>query len=87
MEAVVVDLGDRVGVLRPLPTAATCTKCHGTVERLSPDVRDLLATAYPQDKATGFEEGDLRGFIWAEAPVGSAPTPSKTPLEHAVPRF
>lgn len=87
VETVVVDLGDRVGVLRPLPTAATCTKCHGAVERLSADVKDLLATAYPQDKATGFEEGDLRGFIWAEAPVGPAPTPSKRPLEPAVPRF
>jgi mono/diheme cytochrome c family protein len=29
----------------------------------------LLEAAYPQDRATGFEEGDLRGFIWAEAPV------------------
>lgn len=86
-EAVVVDLGDRVGVLRPLPTAATCTKCHGSAERLSPEVRDLLATAYPQDKATGFEEGDLRGFIWAEAPVGATPTSPRTPRDQGVPRF
>jgi Protein of unknown function (DUF3365) len=87
VEGVVVDLGDRVGVLKPIPTAATCTKCHGSAERLSPDLRNLLATAYPLDKATGFEEGDLRGFIWAEAPVGAAPTPSKSPLEHRVPLF
>jgi mono/diheme cytochrome c family protein len=72
-----VDLGDRVGVLRPLPTAATCTKCHGSAERLSPEVRAILAAAYPQDKATGFEEGDLRGFIWAESPLGA---PSETPF-------
>lgn len=80
VETTVVDLGDHVGVLRPLPTAATCTKCHGSAERLSPDVRDLLATAYPRDKATGFEEGDLRGFIWAEAPLGP---PSETPFARA----
>jgi len=76
-EAVVVDLGDRVGVLRPLPTLSVCAQCHGPVERLSPEVRALLATAYPQDRATGFEEGDLRGFIWAEAPV-AAPAKAAT---------
>ena len=46
-----------------------------------------LATGRVSARIQRFEEGDLRGFIWAEAPVGSAPTPSKTPLEHAVPRF
>ena len=79
VEAVVVDLGDRVGVLRPLPTAAACTRCHGRAERLSPDVRGFLATAYPQDRAIGFEVGDLRGFIWAEAPLGTTPASSPTP--------
>ena len=79
VEAVVVDLGDRVGVLRPLPTAAACTQCHGRAERMSPDVRAFLETAYPQDRATGFEEGDLRGFIWAEAPVSAAAPSSEAP--------
>jgi mono/diheme cytochrome c family protein len=80
VEAVVVDLGDRVGVLRPIPTAAACTQCHGPAERLSPDVRAFLETAYPQDRAKGFEEGDLRGFIWAEAPVNTVATSSKAPI-------
>lgn len=70
VEAVVVDLGDRVGVLRPIPTMAPCVQCHGPAERLLPDVRALIKAAYPKDRAIGFEEGDLRGFIWAEAPVG-----------------
>ncbi len=77
-EAVVVDLGDRVGVLRPLPTAAVCTQCHGAAERLSAEVKALLEAAYPQDRATGFEEGDLRGFIWAEAPVVATPAKAAT---------
>jgi len=79
VEAVVVDLGDRVGVLRPLPTAAACTQCHGRAERMSPDMKAFLQTAYPQDRATGFEEGDLRGFIWAEAPVSAAAPSSEAP--------
>ena len=84
VEAVVVDLGDRVGVLRPLPTAAPCTQCHGPAEGLSPDVRAFLETAYPEDRAAGFEEGDLRGFIWAEAPVGMTPASSGSARQGAV---
>ncbi len=73
VDALVLDLGDRVGVLRPISTAAPCVQCHGAAERLSPEVRAFIKTAYPKDRATGFEEGDLRGFIWAEAPLGPAP--------------
>lgn len=68
VEAVVVDLEDRVGVLRPIHTAPPCLQCHGPAEGLSPDVRAFLKTAYPKDRAIGFQEGDLRGFIWAETP-------------------
>jgi hypothetical protein len=62
------DLGDRVGVLRPIATADTCTSCHGAPSSIEPQVRDVLATAYPGDKATGFAPGDLRGWMWAEVP-------------------
>jgi hypothetical protein len=75
----VVDLGDRVGVLRPIATAGVCLRCHGTAGSLAPEVRGYLETAYPGDRAIGFEEGDLRGFAWAEAPVDAATTPSETP--------
>ena len=27
-----------------------------------------LAASYPQDQATGFGAGDLRGWMWAEVP-------------------
>jgi len=66
VEAVVVDLGDRLGVLRPIPTGAMCTQCHGPAERLAPQVKGFLSAAYPDDRATGFEEGDLRGWFWVE---------------------
>ena len=65
---VVVDLGDRIGLLRPLPTIALCTSCHGAADQMAPDLRQALAAAYPDDQATGFAEGDLRGFAWAELP-------------------
>lgn len=67
-QAVVVDLGARVGVLRPIPVGAVCLSCHGPSEALAPEVAAELRQGYPEDHATGFREGDLRGFFWAEAP-------------------
>jgi hypothetical protein len=79
VEPTVVDLGDRVGVLRPIATAGVCLQCHGPAGRLSPEVRAYLETAYPGDRAIGFEEGDLRGFAWAEAPLRAATAPPQAP--------
>lgn len=56
-------------VLRPLPVGAPCLVCHGPVESIPPDVRDLLAAKYPDDAATGYALGDLRGALWAESTV------------------
>lgn len=36
-----------------------CTVCHGT--NIAPEVQAEIARAYPADKATGFEPGQLRG--------------------------
>jgi hypothetical protein len=66
VEAVVVDLGDRVGVLRPIGTVGACTTCHGPRDRQPEPLQRLLAESYPKDQALGFAEGDLRGFFWAE---------------------
>jgi len=64
----VFDLGDRVGVLRPIGMAGACLHCHGAADRLAPGVAAALAAGYPADQATGYAEGDLRGYFWAEAP-------------------
>lgn len=71
----VVDLGERVGVLRPIATAGVCLQCHGPATGLSPEVRTFLAAAYPDDRAVGFAAGDLRGFAWGEAPLDGALAP------------
>ena len=62
------DLGDRVGVLQPMPLGAVCLGCHGAT--LAPEVTAALSEKYPGDRATGFAEGDLRGYFWAEVPKG-----------------
>ena len=57
---------DGLGVLLPIRMKATCTHCHGDAEQISPDVKIALATTYPNDHATGFSEGDIRGYFWVE---------------------
>ena len=63
-----VDLGNRVGVLRPIGTADTCTRCHGADDEVRRNIGAALAAAYPEDRATGFAPGDVRGWMWAEVP-------------------
>lgn len=45
--------------LRAIPTQAVCLGCHGA--EVSAEVREVLAQRYPQDEATGFALGELRG--------------------------
>lgn len=65
--ATVVDLGDRVAVLRPIAVTPACLGCHGGPDRVAPEVKAALDALYPADEATGLSEGDLAGFYWAEA--------------------
>ena len=62
----VVDLGDRIGVLRPMAQQEICASCHGPANRISPSVRKLLAERYPSDRAIGFANGEIRGWFWVE---------------------
>jgi len=68
VEGFAVDLGDKVGVLRPIAERAMCAGCHGPAEALSPAVRSVLADRYPVDRAVGFKEGEIRGWFWVEMP-------------------
>jgi hypothetical protein len=63
-----VDLGDRIGLLRPIVAAQACTRCHGSLEEIAPDVRERLSIEYPDDRAVGYAAGDHRGFFWVEVP-------------------
>ncbi len=42
-----------------IPTQQMCLGCHG--KNIEPDVQAKLDELYPEDQATGFSEGDLRG--------------------------
>jgi hypothetical protein len=64
----VVDLGEKVGVARPIGTMGLCVTCHGDDKAVSAEVVTAIAQKYPDDKARGFAEGDVRGWFWAEVP-------------------
>lgn len=49
--------------LRPLIVAPVCVNCHGPKENIPQEVKTILAERYPDDRATGFLVGDVRGAI------------------------
>lgn len=68
--------GARVArVLAPIPIEPRCLGCHGPKDTLPADVRAALDQRYPDDHATGYAMGDLRGAMWAEVPVAPAASP------------
>ncbi len=50
----------------PIRIAAACLLCHGDPDTILQDVQDQLIMHYPEDQATGFGLGDLRGWFWIE---------------------
>jgi hypothetical protein len=59
--------GWRVRWMRPIVLQPMCVICHG--DELEPDLRAELAKRYPQDQATGFKPGELRGAFTASVTV------------------
>lgn len=73
LSEVVASGSDRVArVLLPLTVEPVCLTCHGAPEALDASVQKRLTELYPEDKATGYQAGDLRGALWAEYTLPSA---------------
>jgi len=49
--------------LRPITVKPLCLQCHGDPSGFAPEVRRVLAERYPDDEATGYAAGDLRGAV------------------------
>jgi hypothetical protein len=58
----------QLGALLPIRLAKNCETCHGPSGQIGPEIRQVLAEHYPADQATGFVEGELRGWFWVEVP-------------------
>jgi hypothetical protein len=53
--------------MRAIPTQAPCLSCHGS--NLSQNVKAKIAELYPEDRATGFSLGELRGAFTIVQPL------------------
>ena len=48
---------------KPLNVAKPCLTCHGNPEVIDAEILKILKESYPNDKATGYKEGDFRGLV------------------------
>lgn len=59
-----------INVLRAIPMQEQpCTVCHGT--NVAPDLAARIHELYPNDKATGFKPGDMRGAMLIRWPASA----------------
>lgn len=62
LRAVVVQRGDTIHYFKPILLMSMCKNCHGDpVKDITPAVLSAIHKDYPDDRAVGFKEGDLRG--------------------------
>jgi hypothetical protein len=69
-EATYLAKDGKLAALLPIKLQPECLMCHGAENGIPPVVADALAEHYPQDEATGFQEGELRGWFWVDVPAG-----------------
>ena len=47
----------------PITTNAMCLQCHGSEKEIKPEVLAKIKSFYPNDKALGYKENELRGLM------------------------
>ena len=60
----VLETQDSIQYLKPIVTGKVCLACHGS--NVSGELKAKINNLYPNDLATGFEEGSLRGAFLVE---------------------
>ena len=70
-KAEIVTEGDKrtLRYMKALPTQGLCLNCHGTEDKIDPKVKARLTELYPNDKATGYTEGQIRGALTVKRPL------------------
>ena len=67
-----LEKGEMVGYeyryVKALPVQPLCLGCHGSADQISPAVKSVLAEHYPNDRATGYSVGQIRGVISVRKP-------------------
>ena len=52
--------------MKAIPLFGPCYNCHGAVK---PELKSEITRLYPDDQATGFEVGDVRGAFTVQIPM------------------
>ncbi len=55
--------------MRAIPVGDVCLSCHGDPADIAPELKAELARTYPQDRATGYAKGQIRGALTIERPL------------------
>lgn len=55
--------------MKALPAQKLCLNCHGAADTMEPAVRARLSELYPNDLATGYAEGQIRGALTVKRPL------------------
>ena len=55
--------------MKAMPTGEVCLTCHGS--NIKPNLRTRINELYPEDKAYGFEIGDIRGAFTIQIPLSN----------------
>jgi hypothetical protein len=59
-------VGDEFRYMKAIPTGIVCLKCHGS--EIDSKVIAKLDELYPEDKARGYKQGDIRGAFYVTMP-------------------
>ena len=68
-EIVSVDGRPVLRYMKALPVSDVCLNCHGPAEGLDPALRRKLSETYPDDRATGYVKGQIRGALTVKRPL------------------
>lgn len=67
---IVITSGKRtLRFMKALPTQQLCLNCHGNQDQLAPEVKAKLSEVYPNDQATGYSLGQIRGALTVKRPL------------------
>jgi hypothetical protein len=66
-EAETAEGGKAFRYMKAIPTGELCTTCHGS--DIDPELAARIRAAYPEDRATGFKVGELRGAFTLTKPL------------------
>ena len=63
------DGGKYLRYMKPIVIERSCLNCHGRAGKMPTDVKKFIRRFYPDDEATGYRLGEVRGAISVKIPV------------------